>query len=120
VAEIVARVMDAASDEDLEQDQIPRRQLVWTLEYLLWPEDTYELAVSALLRLAEHETESFANNASGVLVDSFQSHLGGTVRRLISSRLAIWRCETPSAAIALTLAHSDVLRTSRAPSCPTG
>jgi hypothetical protein len=79
VAHILARVMESASDDDLEQDGIPRRELVWTLEYLLWPEETYEFAVSALLRLAEHETESFANNASGVLVDSFQSYLGGTV-----------------------------------------
>jgi hypothetical protein len=79
VAEILDRVLNEASAEDLLEDRIPRRDIVWSLEYLLWPEETYEFAVTQLLRLAEHETESFANNATGVLVDSFQSYLGGTV-----------------------------------------
>src|ERR1700742_81945 len=39
-----------------------------------------------------------------------------TVRRLIPSRLAISRCDTPSAAIALTSAQSNALRTSLAAS----
>jgi hypothetical protein len=34
-----------------------------------------------------------------------------TVRRFIPNRDAISRCETPSAANALTSAHSDTLRT---------
>ena len=43
-----------------------------------------------------------------------------TVRRLIPSRRAISRCETPSAANARTCAHSNALRTSRTPrSTPT-
>ncbi len=80
--EQVARVLNdlfaAFDDETLRSDGFPRREVVWALEQLLWPQVTYETAVDLLLRLAETETEAFANNATGVLTDSFQVHLGGT------------------------------------------
>jgi hypothetical protein len=78
VAGVLNDLFAQLDDEALRADEFPRRELVWTLEQLLWPESTYEAAVDLLLRLAETETEAFANNATGVLTDSFQVHLGGT------------------------------------------
>jgi hypothetical protein len=78
VAAILGELFTGFDDETLRADDFPRRNVVWALEQLLWPESTYETAVDLLLRLAETETEAFANNATGVLTDSFQIYLGGT------------------------------------------
>ena len=78
VAGVLRDLFKGLDDEALGADDFPRRNLTWTLEQLLWPELTYETAIDLLLRLAETETEMFANNATGVLTDSFQVHLGGT------------------------------------------
>ncbi|HEY5908012.1 MAG TPA: hypothetical protein VIZ31_08195 [Vicinamibacteria bacterium] len=78
VAGVLRDLFTGFDDEALRGDDFPRRDVVWALEQLLWPEFTYETAVDLLLRLAETETEAFANNATGVLTDSFQVHLGGT------------------------------------------
>lgn len=78
VAHVLNDLFAAFDDETLRSDGFPRREVVWALEQLLWPQVTYETAVDLLLRLAETETETFANNATGVLTDSFQVHLGGT------------------------------------------
>lgn len=78
VAGVLRDLFDGFDDDALGADDFPRRDVAWTLEQLLWPELTYETAVDLLLRLAETETEAFANNATGVLTDSFQVHLGGT------------------------------------------
>lgn len=56
----------------------PRRSLVWALQHLLWFSLSYPAAADALLALAVFETETWANNATGVLVESFQMRLGGT------------------------------------------
>lgn len=58
---------------------IPRRDLVWALEHLIWWPETYEDAVEALFTLAEHESEDWSNNATGEFVGSFQVSLGGTL-----------------------------------------
>jgi hypothetical protein len=78
VAEALQLTVMHATDETLRSETFPRRDVVWTLEQLLWPTDTYELAADSLLRLAENETETYSNSATGVLIDSFQLSLGGT------------------------------------------
>lgn len=55
-----------------------RRQVVWVLEKLLLWEDSFWKAARLLLRLAEAENESYANNATGVWCSIFQTHLGNT------------------------------------------
>lgn len=55
-----------------------RRQIVWVLEKLLLWEDTFWNAARLLLRLAEAENESYANNATGVWCSIYQTHLGNT------------------------------------------
>jgi hypothetical protein len=67
------------SDADLLKESFPRRDVVWTLEILLWWEETFESAAGMLLRLASAESEAWANNASAVFAGAFQVHLGGTL-----------------------------------------
>ncbi len=55
-----------------------RRQVVWVLERLLLWEDTFWKAARLLLKLAEAENESYANNATGVWCNIFQTYLGNT------------------------------------------
>src|SRR5262249_50217526 len=69
-------------------------------------------------------SRSAGSNASNIDPAGTREYLGGSdaatnlaaVRQLIPSRLAISLVETPSAAIALTSAHSNALRTSPAAS----
>jgi hypothetical protein len=58
---------------------LPRRDLVWALEYLLWFPETYVQAIQSLFVLAEHESETWGNNATGEFIESFQLSLGGTM-----------------------------------------
>lgn len=72
------RLIAPASDADLHTATVVRRHLVNALTDLLWPEETFEDAATLLLRLAVNENEGFANNATGVFVESFQTQLGRT------------------------------------------
>ncbi len=72
------RLIDPASDAELRAATSIRRYLVNTLTELLWSEDTFEDAATLLLRLAVNEIEEFANNATGIFVEAFQTHLGRT------------------------------------------
>jgi hypothetical protein len=81
--EIAVRVLSAviakSNLEDLSLfggDQ--RRSFVWALQHLLWFRNTYAPASDALFALATAENETWANNATGALKDSFQVYLGGT------------------------------------------
>lgn len=55
-----------------------RRHVVEALTTLLWPERTFERAALLLARLAVAENEAWANNATGVWKESFQTRLGRT------------------------------------------
>ena len=48
-----------------------RRELMWTLEELLFRKETSTLAVRCLALLAEAETENYGNNATGVFCECF-------------------------------------------------
>ena len=55
-----------------------RRDLVWTLEKLAWHRRTFATAADCLLRLAQAENETWANNATGTWIDLFGTWLPGT------------------------------------------
>lgn len=76
------RLSKALTGESVERRrQIPeetRRTAVWTLVRLAWRRQAFSDATLALARLAEAETETWANNATGEFVNRFQVYLGGT------------------------------------------
>ncbi|SEC00053.1 hypothetical protein SAMN02787142_0699 [Burkholderia sp. WP9] len=71
-------IIEASSLEMLREDRAPRREWVWALTKLIFHRETYSLAADTLLRLALAENESFSNNATGTLVQTFQVALPGT------------------------------------------
>lgn len=65
-----------------------RRNIVRTLELLVWWSDAFLDAASLLLDLAVVETENWANNATGVFKQLFQPYLSGT-EAAFGDRLAV-------------------------------
>jgi hypothetical protein len=59
------------SKEDLAQFTIGRRQIVWALEMIAMWRDLFTDAARLLLALGEAESETAANNASGVFAELF-------------------------------------------------
>ncbi|NVM54848.1 MAG: hypothetical protein HWN66_14185, partial [Candidatus Helarchaeota archaeon] len=53
-----------------------RRQIVWALEKLVYYKETFNDAVKILIKLAEAENESYANNATGVFTSLFSQAWG--------------------------------------------
>jgi hypothetical protein len=76
VAEAIHELMGAAEPDDLKR--IPRRDLVWTLQVLLWWPETWETAIDGLYLLAQNENETWANNATGEFVSAFTLYLSGS------------------------------------------
>ena len=77
------RIITQATLDELRAAKSSRREVVWALEQLLWPEKTFESAAELLLRLAVAENESWANNASATWVETFQTMLGRTAAGVI-------------------------------------
>lgn len=76
VVEAIDNLLDQATTQELES--LPRRDLVWTLEVLLWWPETWRAAIAAMYLLAQHETETWSNNASGQFAQFFSLYLSGT------------------------------------------
>jgi hypothetical protein len=76
VSEAISTLLERSTVEDLER--LPRRDLIWALEVLLWWPDTWRSAIEAMYLLAQHETETWSNNASGQFVQFFGLFLSGT------------------------------------------
>ncbi|WP_445258532.1 hypothetical protein [Nocardioides aurantiacus] len=72
------RVLGAATDQDLREAKNARRDLVWTLEKLVWHSDLFEQAADLLLKLAVSENEKISNNATGTWLGLFASLLPAT------------------------------------------
>ncbi len=72
------RLLANRSTEELGEFSRGRRHVVWTLERLAWLPGTFRESALLLLALAEAENESYGNNATGVWVGLFRTHLGGT------------------------------------------
>jgi hypothetical protein len=71
-------LIDEVSVDQLAHMKRSRRQLVWTLEKLVWHTRTFERAADALLKLALAENEGYSNNATGTWIDLFGGLLPGT------------------------------------------
>lgn len=76
VAESIQRLVSEATPAEL--STLPRRDLVWALEVLLWWPETWQTALDSLYRLAQHESETWANNATGQFTQFFSIYLSGT------------------------------------------
>jgi hypothetical protein len=77
VAVHLSSLISAASLDYLLGETAGRRDMVWTLEKLVWHRRTFESAANSLLRLALAENETWANNATGTWVDLFGTMLPG-------------------------------------------
>jgi hypothetical protein len=98
--DIVESTMAGRSTEELRDGLMQgRRGFVNALEVLIWFDETFERAASALLRLALAENETWSNNATGAIQGVFQVYLGGTstayTRRLTWAKSAL--AENPEA-----------------------
>lgn len=78
VATHLSLLIESATLDELRGLAVSRRDLVWTLEKLVWHTRTFEVSADALLKLALAETETYANNATGTWLDLFGSTLPGT------------------------------------------
>jgi hypothetical protein len=78
VALHLSELIEASSLDELRAQTRSRRDLVWTLEKLVWHRRTFAIAAKSLLQLALAENETFANNATGTWVDLFGTMLPGT------------------------------------------
>lgn len=68
---VESNLLDLSVDERLSIKGSARRELVWTLEELLFRRKTSATAVRYLAMLAEAETEDVANNATGIFCACF-------------------------------------------------
>ncbi|TDO22365.1 hypothetical protein [Pedobacter duraquae] len=59
-----------------------RRNIIWALEKLTFRATTFNSSVKMLMRLAAAENETFANNATGQLLQLFHIQLAGTEANL--------------------------------------
>jgi hypothetical protein len=75
---IARSAIGGASLQTLEAAKAVRRDLVRSLELLVWDDETFPDAAALLLRLAAAENESWANNATGVLHQLYHLYLSGT------------------------------------------
>jgi len=78
VALHLSELISDASIGDLRVLTGPRRDLVWTLEKLVWHRRTFETAATALLRLALAENENYANNATATWLGLFSTVIPAT------------------------------------------
>ncbi|HEY5457063.1 MAG TPA: hypothetical protein VIJ96_16495, partial [Acidothermaceae bacterium] len=81
VAEHLSGLINRANDDELRSLKSVRRDLVWTLEKLVWHSTTFELAADMLLRLALFENETWSNNSTGTWISLFGSMLPATAAR---------------------------------------
>lgn len=70
-----------ATDEQLRAMTGPRRDLVWTLEKLVWHSATFEVAANMLLRLSLAENETWSNNSTGTWLGLFGAMLPATAAK---------------------------------------
>lgn len=78
VADVLERIINKCSREELTGFKTGRREVMWALESLLrWP-NTSLTAARILRSLALAENESIGNNATGIFRQYFQMYLSGS------------------------------------------
>lgn len=81
VAKHLSNLISGATDEQLQDVKAQRRDLVWTLEKLVWHSATFETAADMLLRLALAENETWSNNSTGIWIGLFGAMLPATAAK---------------------------------------
>jgi hypothetical protein len=81
VAKHLSELINGTTDDQLRGLKSIRRDLVWTLEKLVWHSTTFELAADMLLRLALSENETWSNNSTGTWTNLFGSMLPATAAK---------------------------------------
>ena len=76
VADSIDQLLTTCTPAQLRE--LPRRELVWALQVLLWWGETWETATRGLYVLALNENEAWSNNATGTFVDAFAVYLSGS------------------------------------------
>ena len=119
--ESLYRVFLDFSPAEMRDVTIGRRDLVWALEKLCWPVETFPTAAEVLIKLAAGENEKWSNNASGHLNQLFHIYLSGTKMPAIQ-RLPVLRTGLKSifpevrnvsiAALGSGLEHNHFMRSS--------
>ncbi len=82
------KIINVLSKEELFALTIPRRNWVWAIGDLLYFEPIYTKTIDILIKLSLSENENYTNNATGLLLQSFQVRGSGTGVKL-SKRLAV-------------------------------
>ena len=77
------RMLQESKESTLKESREARREWVWTLDKLTFLASTYRQSAEALVFLAVSETEVYANNSTGTLLDTFQVSLPGTQASLV-------------------------------------
>jgi len=75
VSDHLHRMLAATPLELLQQQVRSRRELLWTLEKVVWHSRLFEQAADSILRLALAENERYANNATGLWTSLFSAAL---------------------------------------------
>lgn len=75
---VLNKLFENKSKEELLEFKDGRRYLVWTLDKLISFNETFNDAVKLLFRLSRAETETWGNNSKGVFKETFQLLLSGT------------------------------------------
>ncbi len=76
------RAFDQRTENDLRGiEHRARRNVMWALEKLVFRRDFFSRAATILLAFAVAETESYANNATGIFSGLYHSYLSGTEAR---------------------------------------
>ena len=78
VVEHLGELFDHVDDAELRALTTIRRDLMWTLEKLVWHTGQFARAAELLLRLALNENESYGNNATGTWLGLFAVMLPAT------------------------------------------
>ena len=73
------RAFDQRTEDDLRGiEHRARRNVMWALEKLVFRRDFFSRAATILLAFAVAETESYANNATGIFSGLYHIYLSGT------------------------------------------
>ncbi|PSU28079.1 esterase/lipase family protein [Photobacterium lutimaris] len=75
----IYRITNQLSDSEIDDIRgDTRRNLIWSLEMLVFHEECFDEAAWCLFKLAQNENESYSNNATGQFIQLFRWQLSGT------------------------------------------
>jgi hypothetical protein len=75
---VLTSVLGDKTTEELKDFKVGRRSIVWTLEKLVFREETFSDAAKLLFKLGVAETEQIGNNSESQFIQLFQIQLAGT------------------------------------------